>query len=301
MQPANQKARRFLAAAYWKAGNAAATIEALRPIAERADADSYSLALMGRALATAGSGDAAYYLSRAAVPQNRAPAALIAGGIDDAEVERFRRAAASAPGHAPTEIAYAGALLASGRSAEALALARRLQAQHPGVPDAHMLVGDALGLTGDPAGAAEQYRKAANLAFSEPVAMRLVGALDRSGQPEAATEALRLYLGQNPRSVPALLLAASRYMGAGEWQAAINIYEGLRRRLGDNDALLLNNLALAYGETGHPERALTLATRARALAPANPVTTDTLGWLKVRAGQKAEGLALLNRAQRLGA
>ncbi len=50
MQPENRKARRLLAAAHWKRGNLEGTIQTLRPIAERADADSYSLALLGQAL-----------------------------------------------------------------------------------------------------------------------------------------------------------------------------------------------------------------------------------------------------------
>jgi Flp pilus assembly protein TadD len=60
------------------------------------------------------------------------------------------------------------ALLGRGLGAEALQRARAMQAGNPGVPDAHVLVGDARGISGDYKGAVEEYRKAANLAFSEP-------------------------------------------------------------------------------------------------------------------------------------
>ncbi|MDP8913216.1 MAG: tetratricopeptide repeat protein, partial [Pseudomonadota bacterium] len=157
----------------------------------------------------------------------------------------------------------------------------------------------ALGMRGDFAGAAEQYRKAANLAFTEPTAMRMIEALERSGQAAAAAHVLEIFLQQNPRSVPAQLLAANAYLRGRNWPAAIQAYEGLRRRLGDRDAAMLNNLAWAYSEQGDYERAIPLARRAWALDKSNPATADTLGWLLIKSGRnKAEGLVLLERAAR---
>jgi tetratricopeptide (TPR) repeat protein len=167
------------------------------------------------------------------------------------------------------------------------------------VPDVHVLVGDALGTRGDFRGAAEHYRRAANLSFTEPVAMRLVEALERSGQRQAAADVLGLFLRQNPRSVPASLLAANAHLRAGNWAAAAAGYESLRRRLGDRDAAMLNNLAWAYGELGDYDRAIPLARRAWSLDRSSPATADTLGWLLVKSGRgKAEGLLLLEQAAR---
>lgn len=86
-------------------------------------------------------------------------------------------------------------------------------------------------------------------------------------------------------------------MEAADWEAAIDVYETLRARLGDNDATLLNNLAAAYAETGELEAAAPLARRAWALDRDNPATADTLGWILFRSGRRAEGLALLQRAR----
>ncbi|MEA3017201.1 MAG: hypothetical protein QOI38_1923, partial [Sphingomonadales bacterium] len=141
LQPANRKARRLLAAAQWRAGDAAATIATLRPIAERADADSYSLTLIGRALARQGDTNAAaVFLVRAALPQSRASAALDMDAVSDEQLAALRQAAADR-GDAATEVALVAALLARGFGTEALERALALQRGHPGAPDAHVLVG----------------------------------------------------------------------------------------------------------------------------------------------------------------
>jgi tetratricopeptide (TPR) repeat protein len=191
------------------------------------------------------------------------------------------------------------ALLARGLAPEALDRARRLQQAAPGAPEAHLLVGDALGIGGDFVGAAENYRRAANLAFTEAAALRLIEALGRSGQPAAADQVLDLFLRQNPRNVPAQILHAARLMERSDWPAAVRVYESLRSRLGDNDATILNNLAWAYAQTGDYRAALPLARRAWALDRDNPATADTLGWILFRSGvDRAAGLALLERAAR---
>lgn len=200
-QPANAKARRMLAAAAWRMGDVDATIAALAPLAGRADADAYSLTLMGQALERRGEAEAAAaYLARAAAPQG--VAALAQGPVDDLRLAALRRDAALNPGEAPSEIALISALLGRGLGGEAMMRAARLQAAHPGAPEAHMLMGDARGTSGDFAGAAEEYRRAANLSFTEPVAMRLIEALQRSGQDAAAGQVLDLFLAQNPRNIP---------------------------------------------------------------------------------------------------
>lgn len=299
LQPENRKARRLLAAAHWKRGNLDGTIQTLRPIAERADADSYSLALLGQALQKQGDDKAAaIFLARAAQPQ-RPGTSLIAPAMNDSQVDSLRQLADAKPDEVQAQILLIGALLSKGLGDEALDRARRVQAKHPGAPDAHILVGDALGVRGDFAGAAQEYRKAANLAFTEPVAMRMIEALRRSGQGPAAAKVLQLFLEQNPRNLPAMTLAANGFMEAKKWPQAIRIYEGIRSRLGDRDAALLNNLAWAYMEQGNYGAAVPLAEKAWNLDKRNPATADTFGWILFKSGKdRARGLVLLEQASR---
>lgn len=298
-QPGNLKARRLLGSAQLQSGDARAAIGTLRPLADRADADAYTLSVIGQAYARLGDEAAATaYLRRAALPRPSATAALD-DPMGDGELAALRRDAAAWPDSAAPQVVLIRALLGRGLAPEALQRARRLQAAAPGAPDAHVLVGDALAIQGDYSGAAAAYRRAANLAFSEPVALRLVEALRNSGNDAAASKVLGLFLQQNPSNVSAQTMAANSYLLAKRWPEAIALYEKVRRRIGNGDATLLNNLAWAYSETGDYDRAIPLARQAWALEPHNPATADTLGWLLFRSGKdRVGGLALLERAAR---
>lgn len=298
-QPGNLKARRLLGSAQWQSGDAAGAADTLRPLADRADADAYTLSIIGKAYARLGDeAAAARYLGRAAAPRPSATAALD-DPLGDGALAALRRDAAAWPDVAAPQVVLIRALLGRGLGPEALQRARQLQAAAPGAPDAHVLVGDALAIQGDYAGAAIAYRRAANLAFNEPVALRLIEALRNSGDELGATKVLTLFLQQNPQNVSAQTMAANAYLQARRWPEAIASYEAVRKRLGNNDATLLNNLAWAYSETGDYDRAIPLARRAAALEPRNPVTADTLGWLLYRSGRdKVRGVALLEQAAR---
>jgi len=299
MQPDNRKARRLLASAQWRKGDYAGTIDTLRPVANSPDADAYVLTLFGKALQKQGDmRGASVYLARAARPQARS-AGLLAEPVDDSQLAAMRGTADARPGEASLQIPLIRALLARGLGDEALQRARRLQAANPGAPDASVMVGDALGIKGDYAAAVQEYRKAANIAFSEPVAMRLIEALRNSGNSAGAAKVLELFIQQNPQNVSAQILAANSFMQSGRWDGAIAIYERLRLRIGDRDGTVLNNLAWAYSERGEYEMAIPLARKAWSLDKANPSTADTLGWILYKSGKdKAQGLTLMQQAAR---
>lgn len=294
LQPGNIKARRILGAAWWRAGDPRGAIETLRPIADLPGADSYTLTLIGRAYERQGDRRrAADYLDRAAMPS---PGATPQAG-DPREIVVLQRGVAIDPAAAGPRIALIRALMRGGRNEEALGHATALQRANPGAPAAHVLAGDALAALGRFGAAAEAYRLAANISFTEPVAIRLVEGLRRAGQGAAASRALSLFLGQNPRNVAGQLLAADFMMEAGQFRRAAALLEGLRRRLGDRDAALLNNLAWAYFRTGRKAEALALAEKAYALTPANPAVSDSYGWLLLQTGGDHDrALRLLEQA-----
>ena len=293
-QPDNLKARRLLGEAMARAGDQQGAIDTLQGFADRPDADSYILAVVGRAHEALGNRQAAArYLDRAARPAIGEP---IPFGTW-ADLASLAREAQIDPSAGP-RIAYIRGLIATGDKPRALAEAQALQAANPGTPAAHLLAGDALVALGRFVEAAQAYRHAANIAFSEPVALRLIDAFQRGGQPQAALQTLRLFLAQNPQNVPALMLAATYCQRSGDWPQAIRILEGLRARLGNRDAVILTGLAWGYLETGRPKRGLPFAAAAYALIPSNPAVTDALGWLTFKAGgNRARAIALLEKAR----
>lgn len=294
IQPDNMKARRLLGAAQWRAGDVRATIETLQPLGELHDADSYALTLIGRGYERLGDRlTAARYLDRASQPGWALPPP--AG--DSHLSEALQRTVAADPANVAAQIDLVRAYVRNGRNEEALGQALALERANPGAAGAHVLAGDVLVSLRRFGEAAAAYREAANMGFTEPVAMRLIEALRDAGQTREAAEALSLFLGQNPRNVAGQLLAADFMMSAGQFARAAKLLEGLRRRLGDSDVALLNNLAWAWFKTDRTEAAVALAAKAFMLAPGNPAVAHTYGWLLLQTRRNpARALCLLEQA-----
>lgn len=293
LQPDNARVRRLVASAQWQAGDANGVIATLLPLAARPDADSYVLSLVGRAHERLGDrAAAAPWLDRAWAPGRPADAMLVA----DRPIAALRTDAELAPGDVDVQIALIRGLFAAGAAEEALERSVAVATAHPGAAEAMILVGDALVRMNRPADAAMAYRRAGNIAFTEPTALRLIDALRRAGRGEEALTVLNLYLAQNPDSVPALLVGGDVLMNGRRWPQAIAVYQRVRARIGDNDVALLNNLAWAWFGAGRLDRALPLAARAHGLMPANPALADSYGWMLAASGRRARGIALIRQA-----
>ncbi|WP_299322720.1 tetratricopeptide repeat protein [Parasphingopyxis sp.] len=298
-QPANRTATRLLGAAKFHAGDMPAVIAALGPLADRPDADSYVLTLVGRAWEREGDFErATLYLSRAARPMRSGLTPLGAPPEDAAALALIQRDAQG--GGARAEVELIRAYLALGRTGDALARAETLRNANLGAPDAHLIYGDALGAVGRYGDAAAAYASAANIRFSERAALGMFEALQRAGQPEEALRVLSLFRQQNPRNIATAMISAQLNLQAGRWTQAAAILEQLRLRLGDRDAALLANLAWARYEMGDVDRALALARRAYLLLPMNASTSEIYGWILADGSSDPElGIAMLEKAQSL--
>lgn len=293
IQPTNLPARRLLGQALLRSGDARGALDVLKPLALRPDADPYTLTLVGRAFEATGQRDwAARFLDRAAAP---GPALVTPFGADDS-LAVLRAPADARPTDPATVIPYVRALIDAGRADEALAAAATLERTNPGAPGAALLLGDALLVSGKSTEAVALFRRAADARFDEPVAMRLVEALDRAGDRRGAATALALFLSQNPRNVAALRLTAQWQLAAGQHSAAATTLEQLRARLGDRDPALLASLAEAYGGAGQPGEALGYAEAAYRLQPLNPAVGDAYGWALFGAGHSRAAAAVLEKS-----
>jgi tetratricopeptide (TPR) repeat protein len=296
-QPLNLRVRLLLARAYYQDGQYAQAERTLFPIVERADADSYALTLAARIQEALGQrAIAGKYLTRANAPM-RGAADVFRGAGSPTEVAGD---ALAQPAQAAPNLRYIRALLEAGQVQTALARANMLRAANPGAPAAHIVLGDCLSAAGRFAEAARAYEQAGNLRFDDNSALRIVAAWQNAGQPAKAQRALALFLAQNPAQIDANRLAATLWLATGDFDRAIPILEGLQARLGNEDALLMSDLARAWLGKGDTERALGYAAHAYRLQPGSAVTSDIFGWTLFRSGGKNDvALDLLKKAAQL--
>ncbi len=294
MQPRNMKVRMLLSQALYRAGNPLDALDTIRPIAERGDADSYSLMLAARSF------EASDQPERAMTALDDSMRASIRPSLPLTDIMSLAGAADEArraPDNARVIVPYIRALMAAGDLDTAFAEATRLQAGNQGVTDAHILVGDVETARGRLPQAITAYQQARAISFTEPVMLRLVDALDRSGDNKGAGETLAAYLAYNPTSLTALRLAGYRALDAGDWKNAIGLLERVRSRVGHNDSILLANLARAYSGAGNHDIAAREAATAYRIAPANRMVTHVYGQILLRSGKRPKAAAeLLQKA-----
>ena len=285
VQPMNVMVRRLLGAALLRSGDARGALDALKPVAIRGDADSYTLALVARAFeATGDRGMAAQFLDRAASAA-RAPSTVFA---PDQAMGALLADAAQAPGD-PTYVAgVIRGQIASGDIVGAIAQARVLAETAPGAPAAQLALGDALAAGGRYGEAVSVYMRAADLSFDEPTLLRLVDAEGRVGKPRDAAATLALYLHQNPQSITARRLLGHWQVANGQSEAAIETLEGVRRAIGNRDAGLLADLALAYVAANDAPIARRYGRAAYTLAPMSAAAADAYG-VALAADQDVDG------------
>jgi tetratricopeptide (TPR) repeat protein len=103
-------------------------------------------------------------------------------------------------------------------------------------------------------------------------------------------------MGQNPQDLAGARLLGHLQVEAGEWSAAIETLEGVRRRTANADVALLVDLALAYAGDGEAEVAVRYARAAYVLSPMNADAADAYGLALAAAGQPGGARQLLDKA-----
>ncbi len=131
---------------------------------------------------------------------------------------------------------------------------------------------------------------------SRPAYLMLAEVLVAAGKQQPALERLEQGLARNPRDVSAWMLVASLRDNLGQRKEAADAYRKVIE-LNPRFQPALNNLAYLLSEhLQQTDEALDLARRARELAPGDPATADTLGWIAWRKGDYAWALTLLEEA-----
>jgi tetratricopeptide (TPR) repeat protein len=296
-QPRNFTARRILAAANWAGGDADGAIEALVPIVDRADADSWSLLMAARAASELGRrGEAGDFLARAA-SLARGEAAPFAPENAYGVLSMMADGEPLNPARAIPAIA---ADIVNRNFDSAVTRARRLRDANPGVADAHILLGDAALAGGRFDLAVESFRTARDLDAGERTTLRLANALYRAGDAAGSGAAILALRDRQPSSIAADRLAGHLAMDLEHWNEAIAHFNRVRARTGDRDAVILRELARAWDAKGDDTRALALIDRAYRLQPLNAGIMEFYAALLERRGKREAAADLRDKAAQIG-
>ncbi len=177
---------------------------------------------------------------------------------------------------------------------KALALASDLRQEFPENTLGYVLEGQVLADMKRFSDAASAYVRAFRIKSDPALLVRFYRAQRDAGKPLAGLPFLVAWLGQYPGDLGVRRALAAAYVDVGQLQKAIELHETLLAEMPD-DAAMVNNLAGLYFKTDD-SRALEYARKAYELAPEQPATLDTLGWILVREGQVASGLKYLRQA-----
>ena len=121
-------------------------------------------------------------------------------------------------------------------------------------------------------------------------------ALGRAGRAREAAGALALFIQQNPQSVTAQRLRGHLLVASGDWDAAIETLEGVRRATGGREAGVLADLALAYAGAGEGPVARRYGAAAYRLRPMSAGVCDAYGAALAADGERDGARQLFDKA-----
>lgn len=177
----------------------------------------------------------------------------------------------------------------------AMKMVEALQEKFPGSPAADTVRGDVLMRHKQFGQAIAAYGAAFSKSRTSKQAQRLFRARWSSGDRTAAVDGLDAWIKTNPKDLRTRRVLALAHLKVGNTDLAINHHEALAE-MSPQDVVILNNLASLYHRRGD-KRAYDYAKRAYDLAPNQPQTIDTYGWMLVQKGDVEQGLRLLRNAQ----
>ncbi len=296
-QPNNISARTLLARVHYKAGSHQEAWDILAPIADRSDADRYTLILAARILEALNKPkDAFVKLDNAVAANIIQPTAL----PEKTSMLNAADAVKRAPNDARKVVPYVRLLMAQGNIAAAKAEINRIAQGNNGVADAQILLGDVERASGNYNGAIAAYGRARNVNFSTPVMLRLVATYRKAGMGDQAVKTIEDFLSFNPNNYSAMRLMAYHHLDKGQWKEALPLLLRVRQKIGYNDAILNANIARAYSGVNDHEAAMREAGLAYEIAPANVMVTYVYGQVMLKSGKYPKGAAaMLRKANKL--
>ncbi|MEW7849572.1 XrtA/PEP-CTERM system TPR-repeat protein PrsT [Massilia aurea] len=228
------------------------------------------------------------------MPQMRLAAVRMQMKNEPAAAEALKRALTISPNFLPALAGQMEMALRAGKPDDALAIARRVQADSPKAPNGYVLEGDMMLATKNVPGALAAYDKAFAITNSPALLVKISQVLAQNGRAPDGAARLEKFHAAYPGNDMIAMLVADNHLAKRQFKPAIASLEAALK-VRKEDPAALNNLAWAYQQEKDP-RALPTAEQAYKLAGQNAAIMDTLGWILVERGDTARGIDLLRKA-----
>lgn len=203
-------------------------------------------------------------------------------------------------GRDEAQILYAEALLELGQGELARAQLQPVLRRAPRNVYARRLMTRAQLDVGDASGALATIRPLADRAEAPQTDLTLAARAARQAGSSVAANYRDRARFPSPQSIASEFAIADNALRSRNWREAIAAYERIIEVTGEDNVLVLNNLAFALSQVGSKQRALDYAKKALKLSPNNPSVLDTAGWLMIETeGDREAALRLLEKAARL--
>jgi putative PEP-CTERM system TPR-repeat lipoprotein len=208
--------------------------------------------------------------------------------------DNLRKALAVKPDLVEARAELVGLDIKSGKTAEALAMAREIQKQRPDESVGYVLEGAAHASNNAWGEAVMAYRAGLKRSDTSDIAIYLYTALANGGKVQDADNFAAKWIKDHPKDLALRRYLAQFALAKKDYASAARQYKALLESAPD-DVVLLNNFAWASGQIKDP-KAIEYAEKASKLAPDNPAVLDTLGSLLVENGDTARGVEALQKA-----
>lgn len=176
----------------------------------------------------------------------------------------------------------------------AIDIARTVQKQRPKEAIGYLLEGDIHALGKAWPETINALRNGLKQIAAPELAIKLDGSLIASGNNAEAEKVAGTWLKEHPKDIAFRMYLGDRATRQKNFAQAVNHYQAALD-LQPNNALILNNLAWASGQTKSP-KALDYAEKANQIAPDQPAFMDTLAMLLADKGETTKAVELLRKA-----
>ncbi|KQV48405.1 hypothetical protein ASC95_20930 [Pelomonas sp. Root1217] len=214
-----------------------------------------------------------------------------------AAIVQLRKVLAIKPNHLPAQVRLITLLSRTGKTAEALALAKSVQTQSPDEPQGWTFEGDLQASQGKWPAAIAALRTSYVKRPAEDTAIKLHRALLSAGQTADANKLEAEWLAKQGDSALFNFYLGDQAMARKDFEQAELRYRKVVAAQPGN-AVALNNLGWLLHRAGKPG-AVDMVERALALAPNTPAVIDTAAEIQAAAGHLDKALPLQKRAVEL--